>query len=168
MSEDAKRQLTDIRNALVESEARFFNVVHSSPDGIVVLDESGVICFANKASHVLFNKSKNTMLGHCFGFPLVSGDKSIIEIPGKHGTPTIAEMRVVKITWEQKPALLASLRDVSSHAQLESQLNTTNRELKQFAYAVSHDIKAPLRNVQSIADWIMEASRGSVKGCESK
>jgi PAS domain S-box-containing protein len=35
-------------------------------------------------------------------------------------------------------------------------LETTNRELDQFAYVTSHDLKAPLRGIGSLAEWIEE------------
>ena len=38
--------------------------------------------------------------------------------------------------------------------QLLEQLATANQELKDFAYVVSHDLKAPLRGIKTIADWI--------------
>jgi light-regulated signal transduction histidine kinase (bacteriophytochrome) len=39
---------------------------------------------------------------------------------------------------------------------LLQQIEATNTELKNFAYIVSHDLKAPLRGIQTIADWIQE------------
>ncbi len=37
-------------------------------------------------------------------------------------------------------------------------LQKSNKELDQFAYIVSHDLKAPLRAIASLADWIKEDS----------
>jgi len=36
------------------------------------------------------------------------------------------------------------------------ELSIANEELKDFAYVVAHDLKAPLRNVSSVAEWLAE------------
>ncbi|MFL5523982.1 MAG: PAS domain S-box protein [Gemmatimonadaceae bacterium] len=46
-------------------------------------------------------------------------------------------------------------------------LESSNRELDQFAYAASHDLKAPLRGVRNLAQWIQDDS-GETLSAESK
>ncbi len=52
-------------------------------------------------------------------------------------------------------------RDLSQHrraekqqAELDEQLKIINRELQDFAHIVSHDLKAPLRAIKSLAEWL--------------
>ena len=47
-------------------------------------------------------------------------------------------------------------KDITKQKQLEEQLIKNNQELEQFAYITSHDLKAPLRAIESLASWIEE------------
>ncbi len=49
---------------------------------------------------------------------------------------------------------LERMRAEQRQAQLLEDLEKVNRELKDFAHIVSHDLKAPLRGIASLAEWI--------------
>lgn len=49
-------------------------------------------------------------------------------------------------------------------ARLSDELEKSNRELDQFAYVASHDLKAPLRGIANLAEWIEEDLGDRVTG----
>jgi light-regulated signal transduction histidine kinase (bacteriophytochrome) len=62
---------------------------------------------------------------------------------------------------DQTKYLLAIFRDITERQQAEQhqakllkQVEKANRELKEFAYVASHDLKAPLRGISSLAGWL--------------
>jgi PAS domain S-box-containing protein len=50
----------------------------------------------------------------------------------------------------------AIARDITEQKQIQSTLEARNQELNGFAYVVSHDLKAPLRGIANLAQWIQE------------
>lgn len=67
--------------------------------------------------------------------------------------------------------LVRSRGVIEAHAEelqrLTQSLSRINRELDQFAYVASHDLKAPLRGIASLANWI-EDDLGQKLGAESR
>jgi two-component system, LuxR family, sensor kinase FixL len=95
-------------------------------------------------------------------------DDEIIETEYRwqHKTRGIIWMNVREMVYERDAdgtaiQILGTLRDVTERKiseeqrqQLAIQLEAANRDLKDFAYIISHDLKAPLRGVSSIAHWL--------------
>ena len=53
---------------------------------------------------------------------------------------------------------------VEELARLSAELERSNRELDQFAYVASHDLKAPLRGIASLTQWIEEDLGDGITG----
>jgi signal transduction histidine kinase/ActR/RegA family two-component response regulator len=112
------------RQALAASEAAFRNLIDLNADGILVLRPSGEICFANPAAEALLGRPRAGLVGRPFGQPVAAGTTAVVDIPPTADHPEVrtAEMRCVGIAWEESPALLATLRDVTERKRNEEAL----------------------------------------------
>jgi PAS domain-containing protein len=114
-----RRETARIEEALINSESRLRGMIEKNADGILIVDQQGTIHFLNPAAETLLGRSQGEMLGTLWGFPMVSGQTTEVDIVHQHDGPKSAEMRVVEIDWEGAPAYLASLRDITDRKQAQ-------------------------------------------------
>ncbi|MCA9906275.1 MAG: PAS domain S-box protein, partial [Anaerolineae bacterium] len=113
---------------ITAGEASFQTIIDTSSDSIIIVDQKGIVQFANPAAESLFERSAVELVGSMFGFPVVAGETTELDIVRRSGDPCIAEMRVVEMKWGDQSVHLATLRDVTKRKlhELEiHQLNTT-------------------------------------------
>jgi len=108
-----QRELERYAQGLQSAEARLRKIIQKDADGIVVVDRGGIIHFVNPAAESLFGYKAEELLGELFGFPLVAGEATELNIVRRGGETAIAEMRVVETEWEGKTAYLTSLHNIT-------------------------------------------------------
>src|ERR1700716_3151331 len=95
-------------------------IIERLPDGIVIVDTHGSIRFANPAAERLFARKAEELGGTSFGFPVVVGETTEIDIVQRGGGDVVfAELRVVETEWENEQVQLVSLRDITDRKQAE-------------------------------------------------
>ena len=107
---------------LQRTEARLHNIVERNADAILVIDQKGMVLYANIAAEFLFDREREELLSEHFGFPFVKGETTEINIVREDGKAVIAEMRVVETEWEGESVCLASLRDITERKKMEEEL----------------------------------------------
>ncbi|HMB90193.1 MAG TPA: PAS domain S-box protein, partial [Rhodothermales bacterium] len=149
---EVRAQLHTYADLLAVSEARFRTIIEQNADGILIVDQSGEICFTNQAAQKLLKRSKQALEGADWGASLVAGSAAELDITRPDGSQIVVEMRTADIVWEGEPASLATLRDVTERNAVQEALEETatalqhsNKELRMFANAASHDLRQPLR-----------------------
>ena len=147
-----------VEEALQDSAANFHKIITKNADGMIVVNNRGIVRFVNPAAEVLFERKAEELLGKEFGFPVVGGETTEVDIIRRGGKTCVAEMRVVETEWEGEVAYLASLRDITEHKQalqaqerLSQQLQAQVSELETFSYGIAHDLRSPLVSIEGFS-----------------
>jgi signal transduction histidine kinase/CheY-like chemotaxis protein len=147
-------------------EASQREVVRRSVDGMLIIDASGCVVFANPAADRMFARPSMPLLGQPCPYPLGAGGHREIQIRGE--LPWVADITEVPIDWNGAPARLVSLRDVTERRQaqeLRDRLTHTERlaAIGQLAAGVTHEINNPaayvVANLTSMLDLVSELGR---------
>jgi PAS domain S-box-containing protein len=175
------------RKAIEESEVRFRSLVQNSSDIITILNEKGEIDYESPSFYRYFGYTENEVIGHlAFDFVHPDDQQLVVET---FMNAILDETQVVTLTFRFKAksgdyyyleavannllnaqginGIVVNSRDVTERFSNELQLKEyagtlekINKELDQFAYIVSHDLKAPLRAINNLAEWISEDLEG--------
>ncbi len=146
---DESSRISDLERALELCHAAFNGIVERSADGVMVINLSGVICFANAAAEKLINGKEKALIGQHFGIPLTPGDTAEVELL-RNGLPyRVAEMRIVATEWQGEPAYLATLRDITERKRAEERTKEDIRRRDTFLAMLSHELRNPLAAIST-------------------
>jgi PAS domain S-box-containing protein len=164
---------------------RFDRVVEASPTALVLTEHGGRIRLVNHQAERLFgydrvelqDKPLELLIPERFReqhFDLRQRFLSNMSAPmtgegwelfglRKDGTEFPLEIGLNPIDIDGESMVLAGIIDVTARRKIEQEkihqqheLERSNADLEEFAYAASHDLKAPLRAIGHLAEWIGE------------
>ncbi|HUV51088.1 MAG TPA: ATP-binding protein [Anaerolineae bacterium] len=125
------QNLKQANEALKISNESFNNIVNKTIDGVLVLNQKGIVRFINPSAEILFNRRSDEIMGELFGFPCVADEIMEVNILRSGGEKGVAEMHVIDTEWDGEKALLALLRDVTERKRAEEALKRTTYDLRQ-------------------------------------
>lgn len=119
----------------------FEGLIAANPDAMLVSDEEGVVRFVNRAACEMFECAAEDLIGQRLGFAVCSEDgPSEIDI-FRNGHTRAGEVRMVRCTWDGRPAHLAAIRDVTEQKQFAEILRNSQKmeAIGQFSGGLAHD-----------------------------
>ncbi len=159
-------------------------IFDSIPESLIVVNEEGRIETANPAAHELFAYPQGGLAGESVhalvpaharqehpaqvaqffhDFRRTALDRPSIAATQRTGVEIPVVVELIPLYRGGRRHALASVRDLreqrSAEARLLKQaedLVQSNRELDDFAYVVSHDLKEPLRGIRNYAGFLLE------------
>jgi signal transduction histidine kinase len=134
-----QRRLAQQNRTIRQQETRFRSIINSNPDAQLVLDKDRVVLFMNPAAERYLGVALEDMAGDRFEIDLPETGSGELILPGIDGEK-VAEVSHTGIVWEDEPAHLVVLRDVTERKKLERLREDVERITR-------HDLKNPLNAV---------------------
>lgn len=170
------------RERKIQEDRNIFRaVLDNTVDGIITIDQFGIVESYNKACERIFGYSPDEVIGQNIKMLMPdpyhsehdtylknyndTGHKTIIgvgrEVRGKRkdGSTFPLDLSVSEVTVQGRKLYTGITRDITVRKQAEDEIMRSNEELERFAYIASHDLQEPLRMVANFTTLLNDEYR---------
>ncbi|MCK4849803.1 MAG: response regulator [Phycisphaerae bacterium] len=137
------------------TELRLFKIMEESADGMVIVDQEGIVRFVNRAAKLLLGRETNEPGGWRFDYPLTTAERTEISIAGRDGKKAVSEMCVVKTDWDGKLAYLVSLHDITDRKEAAETGKDLMQMKDELIASISHGLRTPLFSITGFLELLL-------------
>ncbi|MDZ4201861.1 MAG: EAL domain-containing protein [Gallionella sp.] len=142
-----------------EQRDLYAELMEQNLDGMLVVDQAGIIRYANKAASRLFHRKKAAdMEGEKFAFNPFSAEISEIEIAAGGDRLVSVDMQAIPIRWKKETMQLVVFRQRPDHSHVRENLKKTTERLHTLINAAPLGI-VTLDNSGCVTLWSKAAER---------
>lgn len=169
--------IADITSRL-QLQQNFEKIIHAAPVGMLIINQEGIITLANTQLMTIFGYRVADLVGQKLEMllPERHRDKHFDFRNGYLAQPTVRAMGMERdltglhksgrefpveiglnpIQTDKGRHIVATITDITQRKKAELKLKQLNSDLDEFTYVASHDLKSPLRGINSLLEWIEE------------
>lgn len=148
-----------LENQLLKTKENFKNIVGKSNAAILIIDNDGILRFINPSGEAIFGREAKELIGECFGLVLDNDKITEINIVRKNGEIGIGEIASTRTFWENKPAWLVLINDITEHKKLQENLEFARERAQEsdrlksaFLSNMSHEIRTPMNGIMGFVN----------------
>ncbi len=163
---EASQALASSNASLVISEARVRSILESAMDAIITVDATHRIVLFNRAASTMFRYKAEQAMGLPMQNLLIDWSDNVLDAVGtatglRLGGESFPAELTISVAQEGDLQLFTFIiRDVSDQVRARNALERSNRDLKQFAFVASHDLKTPLRSIGGFVQMLAKSHVG--------
>ncbi|HEY8190455.1 MAG TPA: PAS domain S-box protein, partial [Micavibrio sp.] len=184
--QENSRRLEALSKDLIQQKNNLEAIFQTALDAIISIDEEGLVVEWNRQAEEIFGWTRDEIVGsnmaekiippayrimHTHGISrfLADGTSKILnrrielEALNKSGDIFPIELAVTALKLDNQYRFIAFISDITDRKKAEEEsrhylksLEDSNRELDDFAYIASHDLKEPLRGMHNFSQFLLE------------